>query len=295
VACPLCSGEHRRILVEAPDRCPDGKGLRFAIVRCLECGLCYTNPRPTSRCIGLFYPQNYKPHQPSEDRARGKWSRRYPGLPHWLMHDQRASELDGTGRLLDFGCGNGRFLEQMKRFGWKVTGVDICDAVMQRLRRERGLDAHAGSLPHPDFPPRSFDVITMWHSLEHVHNPRQVLRAAHNLLIPGGRLVVAVPNIDSLPFEWFGSAWYGLDVPRHLIHFAPDTLRDMLQSCGFAADPPRMVRHSSWLRHSARNAANSAASFWLRLCRAKLPSRLLSCIHYLTRQSDCILATAVKH
>jgi hypothetical protein len=68
----------------------------------------------------------------------------------------------------------------------------------------------------------------------------------------------------------------------------------MLQSCGFAADPARMVRHSSWLRHSARLAAPGGPSLWLSLCRAKLPSRLLSGLHYLTGQSDCILATAVK-
>jgi SAM-dependent methyltransferase len=199
----------------------------------------------------------------------------------------------GAARLLDFGCGGGRFLEQMRALGWKVTGIDICTDAVQRLREERGLAAFAGSLPHPALRPRSFEVVTMWHSLEHVHQPRQVLRAAHDLLIPGGKLIVAVPNIDSLPFDWFGPDWYGLDLPRHLTHFSPDTLRDMLQSCGFAADPPRMLRHSAWLRHSAA-LTNGRPTFWTRMCRTKFGSRLLSCVHQLARQSDCILATAIR-
>src|SRR5262249_3503296 len=123
VDCPLCGGGHRRLLVEAPDHCPESKGLWFAVVRCLECGLCYTNPRPGPRSIGQFYPRGYRPHRPGPDSGSGKWWRRYPGLPRWLVRRQALQELPGAGRLLDFGCGSGRFLEQMRQFGWKVTGV----------------------------------------------------------------------------------------------------------------------------------------------------------------------------
>src|SRR5205807_1356287 len=136
------------------------------------------------------------------------------------------------------------------------------------------------------------DVITMWHALEHVHQPRKVLQAAYELLTPGGKLVVAVPNIEGVAFHWFGPHWFGLDLPRHLTHFGPATLREMLQCSGFAADPARMVRHSSWLRKSADLTARQ--TLWHRLCRAKSPSRLLSWYHFLTRRSDCILATALK-
>ena len=79
-----------------------------------------------------------------------------------------------------------------------------------------GLETYAGSLPHPELKPRRFDVLTMWQSLEHVHQPRQVLQAALDLLEPGGKLFVAVPNIDSRPFRRYGPDWYGLDLPRHL-------------------------------------------------------------------------------
>src|SRR5262249_8349053 len=74
---------------------------------------------------------------------------------------------------------------------------------------------------------------------------------ARRLLAPGGKVIVAVPNIDSLQFRWFGAAWYGLDLPRHLTHFTPDTLKAMLQRAGFGVRRMRMVRHSDWLRSSA--------------------------------------------
>src|SRR5260370_25639395 len=88
--------------------------------------------------------------------------------------------------------------------------------------------------------------------LEHVHDPQEGVRQAHDLLVSGGKLVVAVPNIDSQAFRWFGPAWYGLDVPRHLTHFSPVTLQVMMERAGFLVRSVRMVRHSRWLRASAR-------------------------------------------
>lgn len=292
VNCLLCGGSHYQIFVESADRLPGNKNLRFAVVRCVDCGLCFTNPRPSPKSIGQFYSENYRPHKPSEkSRSRGKRQRE---LPRWLVRKYQALALQGEGRLLDFGCGGSLFLEQMRRCGWQVTGIDICAGAVQRLHEEYGLTTLAGTLPHPELQAHSFDVITMWHSLEHVHQPRQVLDAAHELLAPGGKLIVAVPNIDSLPFRWFGSDWYGLDLPRHLIHFAPNTLHDMLESCGFGVGSLRMVRHSSWLRWSARLASHPNKSMWKWLCRGKSSSRLLSWYNYLAGQSDCIMATAVK-
>ena len=169
--------------------------------------------------------------------------------------------------MLDFGCGGGSFLARMHERSWQVTGLDVSHAAVQRIRNELGLDALFGTLPHPQLEPGSFDVITMWHSLEHVHSPLNVLREAHRLLARGGRLYVAVPNIDSLPFRWFGSAWYGLDLPRHLTHFSPWTLQLMLERAGFTievipshideptgqgfTDPRHYVHTVAWLKAAA--------------------------------------------
>src|SRR5262249_34256030 len=138
--------------------------------------------------------------------------------------ERRVLPWHGNGRLLDFGCGGGSFLERMHKQGWSRVGLDTSEAAVRSIRSELGLAAPVGTLPHPELAPESFDVITMWHALEHVHAPLDVLREAHRLLAPGGRLLVAVPNIASWPFRWFGRDWFGLDLPRHLTHFEPETL-----------------------------------------------------------------------
>jgi SAM-dependent methyltransferase len=176
--------------------------------------------------------------------------------------------------------------------------VDVSAATVQRLRADLGLRALVGSLPHPELAAGTFDVVTMWHALEHAPRPLEVLRAAHRLLTPGGKLIVQTPNIDSLPFRWFGAAWFGLDLPRHLTHFAPPTLTLMLQRAGFRPLPVRMIRHSDWMRCSAQRALDLAGAatpdHWCRLLAGKPLSRLATWYSYLTGQADCILVKADK-
>jgi SAM-dependent methyltransferase len=282
VPCPLCGGTRLSTLLEAPDLTPGGSGLWFAVAQCQTCRLAFTNPRPTPATIGNFYPAGYGPHQPARDLKRSRRARR--DLP-----------LHGLGRLLDFGCGGGTFLERMRRQGWQVTGLDASAAAVRRVRDELGLPVLAGSLPHPELVEASFDVITMWHALEHVHNPLAVLRAAHQLLAPGGKLIVAVPNLDSAAFRWCGAAWVGLDLPRHLTHFTPHTLTLMLERAGFEPEPVRPVRHSSWLRQSAGRACQHfRGTFWHRWLQHKFPSRLAAGYACLTGQADCVTLAANK-
>jgi 2-polyprenyl-3-methyl-5-hydroxy-6-metoxy-1,4-benzoquinol methylase len=276
--CLLCQGRQWQTLVEAPDT-QGGTGLFFAVVQCQDCGLCFTNPRPKPACLERFYPKDYRPHQVAEEQQP---SRRWkPPLP-----------MIGEGRLLDFGCGGGTFLRRMREHGWRATGLDISAETVERLRG-LNLDVLQGTLPHPELAPGSFDLVTMWHSLEHVPDPRHTLVEARRLLAPGGKLLVAVPNIDSLAFRIFGSCWFGLDLPRHLTHFAPWTLHFLLERTGYRVERIRMTRRSAWLRHSARLAArHEQATLLQRIFRSKLISRLAAFYSCLTNQSDCMMALA---
>lgn len=292
-ACLLCGQRHSELLIEAADGRSDGSGLWFAVVQCQNCGLCFTNPRPTAATLAQFYPETYEPHR----APRRMNAAPFPRLRGWdRFHEFRKSlPWHGARRLLDFGCGGGSYLARMSRQGWRVTGLDVSEVAVRRVRNELGLRALQGTLPHPELHPDSFDVITMWQSLEHVHEPLTTLREAFRLLAPGGKLVVAVPNIDSLPFCWFGRCWLGLDLPRHLTHFAPWTLTLMLQRAGFYVGPIRMLRHSEWLRASAQRAArlrHSAA--WQRWLCVKPLARMASCYSALSQQTDCMLAVAEK-
>jgi len=292
-SCLLCGGPRWEPLIEAPDSSWSSDGLWFAVVQCQECGLCFTNPRPSIRSIGQFYPSVYRPHQIHAKRR----ARNYQQRPGWRRPRNERQVLDwhGEGRLLDFGCGSGSFLEQMHHNGWQVTGVDLSAPTVYRIRAELNLQVHVGTLPHPDLKPESFDVITMWHSLEHVHQPREVLREAHRLLVPGGKLLVAVPNIDSLAFRWFGRNWFGLDLPRHLTHFTPWTLPLMLERTGFHPGPVHMVRHSDWLRSSAKLAVRDRRSpYWYHWLTTKPMSRVATWYSSVTRQADCMIVAAYK-
>jgi SAM-dependent methyltransferase len=294
VACNLCGSDDWSPLVEAPDQAPGGTGLWFAVVQCQRCGLCFTNPRPNEASIAQFYPPEYKPHRSKGEDCKSQNANCKLGIGGY---GQKGLHIpwQGQGRLLDFGCGSGRFLERMRRRGWKVTGLDTSALAVHRVQSNLGLPVLLGSLPHSELEPESFDVVTMWQSLEHVHDPRAVLRETNKLLVDGGKLFITTPNIDSLAFRWFGPAWYGLDLPRHLTHFTPTTLQVMLERAGFRVQEVRMVRHSSWLRASARLTSRFPfKSSWRRWLSRKPVSRLATWYSYWTRQADCILATAVK-
>jgi 2-polyprenyl-3-methyl-5-hydroxy-6-metoxy-1,4-benzoquinol methylase len=296
--CPLCGQEAGAPVLEAADPLPPGNtGLVFAVVRCSLCGLTYTNPRPTPHSVARFYPADYHPH-----RRAVKLRQSRPARPFWgRVLGRPCAERRGAlpwprpGRLLDFGCGAGSFLKTMADQGWQVTGLDAAVGAVNQVRDEHGLTALVGSLPHPDLKPGSFDVVTMWHSLEHVHRPLAILRAAYELLVPGGKIVVAAPNIAGLPFRLFGRSWFGLDLPRHLVHFTPITLALMLQTAGFRVDPVRFLRHNDWLRSSARLARRSGPSGWLaRILSWKPAAKSASWLFYALGASDCMLCVAER-
>lgn len=285
-SCPLCGRRHWRQLVEAPDRQTGESGRWFAVVQCDECGCCFTNPRPDPETIAQFYPPHYPPHQPPRKKKyRGHWPWQLPGqASRWIPWTT-------PGRLLDFGCGNGSFLERMHQHGWQVVGLDRLVSDELAAQAAGRYPILSGTLPHPDLVPASFDVITMWQSLEHVHDPLALLHEARRLLMPGGGLLVTVPNIAGVSFRWFGPAWFGLDLPRHLTHFTPVTLYRMLHRAGFQVGPPQMVRHPAWVQRSARLARSS----WRRtLLRARLGARLADWYAYLTYQADCLRIVAQR-
>ncbi len=294
--CLLCGSDDWKPLIEAPDRTPGLGGVIFCVVQCQKCDLCFTNPRPNDRTLGQFYPPSYSPHKPFRQAQSKRQSRRYSSLLKWLKEDDSKDEESAyRGKLLDFGCGSGLFLERMRGLGWDVMGVDISQDTVFRLRYDLDIPAVVGTLPHPELKPGTFDVITMWQALEHVPWPRQILEAAKDLLVPGGKLIIAVPNIASLPFKWFRKAWFALELPRHLTHFTPETLRRMIESCGLQNGPLKMIRHSNWLRLSAGLAnKHIRSSMKYRFLQTKIPSSIVSWYSYLTSQTDCMMALAIK-
>jgi len=323
VDCPLCGCSEFESIVETPDY-QAGHGGEFRVVQCERCGLAFTNPRPTVTSIGRFYPANYAPHEAHDWVAgwRGRLRRRlenavlrsdfdYPPQPvdkwtralawfgrAWIRGNRRRAAwvpYRGRGRLLDFGCGGAGFARQMSEYGWSVEGLDLSASVAARVQRELGIPVHVGTLPHPDVRPASFDAITMWSSLEHVHDPRSVVRAAREALRASGIFLVYVPNLASWSFNVFREGWLGLDLPRHLIHFTPETLSDLLQREGFRVRRLQQIGRDGWLRKSARNARQlSLGSRWLRACTWKPAALAVSRWTERAGRADSILALAER-
>jgi len=322
VGCPGCESRGDEPVVVSRDRFATPGG-EFSVVRCRRCGLAYTNPRPAAADIGVYYPREYSCHQVQstfQTGASGRWRSwlekqvlraryGYPPQPVgwaskfaaglgnvWIRNAQRRSEwieYQRPGRLLDFGCGGGAFLARMRKLGWHVSGVDVSAAVARTVEEELGIRVLVGSLPHPDLRPASYDCITMWQSLEHVHEPRRVLRAARELLRPDGLLVVAVPNFDSWSFQTFREHWFGLDVPRHLLHFTPSALGSLLAAEQFRVERIEQLAMDGWLRHSARRArAAGWGRWWLGACRWKPLAAALARRSRNQQQADVIVATA---
>jgi SAM-dependent methyltransferase len=139
-------------------------------------------------------------------------------------------------RVLDIGCGDGRFLAAMAARGAAcVEGLETDPVAARLARRRTGATIHERGIEQADLPEAGFDLVSLLHVLEHVPDPRATLIAARRVLRPGGGvLFVALPNAGSLEAALFGSAWYHLDLPRHLWGFTPHTLVRLVEECGFA-------------------------------------------------------------
>jgi 2-polyprenyl-3-methyl-5-hydroxy-6-metoxy-1,4-benzoquinol methylase len=167
----------------------------------------------------------------------------------WLTASMR-------GRLLDVGSGNGAFLARMRDLGWKVEGVEPDARAVDISRRRFSLDVFHGTLDQFTPPAASYDGITLNHVIEHVPDPIALLQRCESLLKPGGRLVIATPNVASLGARFFRSTWRGLEVPRHLCLFSKKSLTHLLSSTQLRIVVSRTpARSARWMWSTSSNAA----------------------------------------
>jgi 2-polyprenyl-3-methyl-5-hydroxy-6-metoxy-1,4-benzoquinol methylase len=233
VACYCCGSTHARPLVTAAEDLT-GKPGRFTFVTCSDCGLAFQNPRLKLEFIGAYYDDEYIAHRKKTD-----WGPLTP-LYEWAMgkHDRdklalvgRFSNLTRDSKVLDVGCGAGTFLSRLHQAsGSAISGVDFKD--LTHLPAFQHMDFHLGLFYEQDFGQRRFDLITMWHFLEHDYDPARTLRHAHGLLSPDGRLIIEVPRLDSVSWRLFKERWPGLQAPQHTVLYSRETLLRMVDKAG---------------------------------------------------------------
>lgn len=205
----------------------------FEIMECENCGLLFTTPRPAPEVIGKYYQsEDYYSHQ---ENKKGLVPRIYEWVKTLNIKNKVKMAVEGLpkGRLLDIGCGVGNFIFKVKQKGWEVVGIEPSDDAKDIAEKRLGFRPMAPSESNT-LNDASFDVITLWHVLEHVDDLKTQTSEIQRLLKPGGRLVIALPNFQSFDCQYFKEKWAAWDVPRHLNHFAPETLKNLMNSSGFA-------------------------------------------------------------
>ena len=235
VACYLCGSEAREPVVTAQEDLT-GKPGDFTFVRCLDCQLVYQHPRLRLEHIGAYYDDEYIAHRKSQS-----WGALTPFFA-WLMNKldrdkeavvERYVTLGSSTRVLDVGCGAGGFLGHLeRRHGSQCVGVDFKDVSAQVAQNGRAIDFRCGTLTRELLRAEHFDLITMWHFLEHDYDPLGSLRLAKESLKPEGVLVIEVPRLDSVTHRLYGKRWPGWQAPQHTLALDKRALLRMVQDAG---------------------------------------------------------------
>ncbi|WP_419786677.1 class I SAM-dependent methyltransferase [Pseudodesulfovibrio sp.] len=215
--CDLCGSTAAKPLFSMPDLRHKMYTPEYSVVQCRHCPHRYLSPRPTRETSHLAYPSKYYANRTVED---AKQLRRY--------EKQAALLPKQPGKLLDVGCAGGAWITYMQSLGWVCEGQDLYESP----ELNAATFCRVGYLPEMQYEPNSFDYVTAWGVMEHVHSPSSYFKAIHDVLKPGGTFLFMVPNGDSWWSRW---AFYE-DIPRHLHFFRKKAIRKYAEKYHFSVD-----------------------------------------------------------
>lgn len=227
--CPVCENRQFIPFLTCEDYLVSHQA--FTIKYCENCKLKLTSPRPTVDEIGYYYEsEKYTSHH---DDGKGLLDIVYRGIREIALKQKRTliqSFTQHKGNVLDVGCGTGAFLETCQKAGWQIAGVEVNKDVRNRTSQKLQIPIAASVNELPEHP---YDIITLWHVLEHIANLNETLEEIKKRIAKNGTLLIAVPNPESYDAKHFGKFWAAYDVPRHLFHFAPTVIEVLLKKHGF--------------------------------------------------------------
>lgn len=230
--CPVCDSAGIHHVFNARDHTVTSES--FGIWQCANCSVRFTQNVPGIDDIGKYYKsENYISHT---ETSKGLVNWLYLRVRKFTLSSKRRfieSETQQTkGMLLDIGAGSGAFVHHMKTSGWAVEGVEPDSGAIERAAREYQLSLKPSSALF-NFEEHSFDAVTMWHVLEHVHDLHGYIKQIKKIIRSGGTVFIAVPNYTSYDAEHYQSSWAAYDVPRHLYHFSPAAMIELMKKHGF--------------------------------------------------------------
>ena len=227
--CPWCGSDKAQINLWLKDEFLSKED--FHICECLNCGLLYTMPRPSKDKIGNYYKsEEYYSHQ---ENKKGFIPKIYESVKKVNLKHKYKLSTEGieTGSMMDIGCGVGDFIHTVEEKGWQCLGVEPLDDA-KTIAKTRVKADIIRSEELENLPDASFDLITMWHVLEHVDDLKWQVTQLQRLVKPKGRIVIAVPNYKSYDGQYYKEHWAAYDVPRHLNHFNKQTITKIFKASG---------------------------------------------------------------
>lgn len=228
--CPLCNSTDIAVHLTATDYTTSLES--FKLEKCNACNFVFTNPRPTATAIGNYYQsEKYISHT---DGGKGLLDKIYLVARRFTLNWKYnlINAEHPTGELLDVGCGTGEFVSHMKSKGWQVTGMEPSATA----REKAAAKIEQAVYSNLDAVTKQFDVITLWHVLEHVHLLKETVTKIKSLLKPNGTIFIAVPNHESPDAKAYKHYWAAYDVPRHLWHFSKNTMEELVTEGGLKID-----------------------------------------------------------
>lgn len=223
--------------------------------------LLLTDPIPPKEILGNYYQsENYISHT---DGKRNLFERLYQGVKKIALRkkvDLLFKQNNTVGSLLDIGCGTGDFLVEAKKRGWTTTGFEPNDKASE-LAAKKGITI-AKQLS--DLPDHSFDVITLWHVLEHIPNLEEQIIVLRRLLKPEGKLIVAVPNYKSYDAMHYKEYWAAFDVPRHIWHFSQKSITTIFSQFDFKVDELQPMLFDSFYVSLLSEEYKSGKKNWIK-------------------------------
>jgi 2-polyprenyl-3-methyl-5-hydroxy-6-metoxy-1,4-benzoquinol methylase len=228
--CPICHSSVFNLFLTCTDFSVSKE--EFRIVQCNACRFRFTNPRPSKEEIGRYYEsENYISHS---NTKRGIINNIYHLVRNYTLVKkvELINSFNTSGKnLLDIGCGTGEFLLAAKRRGWIVTGIEPGKKAREFGKINYQLEIFEENKLQ-SFEIQSFDVISLWHVLEHVHDLKSLVGELKRIIKEKGILLVAVPNCVSADAIHYRNDWAGYDVPRHLYHFTPEDIKQLFSEFG---------------------------------------------------------------
>tara|TARA_B100001109_G_scaffold253950_1_gene252619 strand:- start:926 stop:1825 length:900 start_codon:yes stop_codon:yes gene_type:complete len=228
--CPVCDSNKLKLFMTCKDYSVSQEF--FNIVSCETCSFKFTNPMPNANEIGKYYESDkYISHTNSKE---GLFNFLYQSVRNFTIKEKRKiiTNSSTSVRHLDIGCGTGEFLNECKKNGINVFGVEPSDAAATQARNNFKIKV-SDSIFSKALINEKFDSISMWHVLEHIHDIKKSIIKINHLLKSGGKIYIALPNNKSFDAKYYKEFWAAWDVPIHLWHFSNKNIIELMSNYGF--------------------------------------------------------------